>query len=262
MGLRKTFKRLMKKYVSDDLFIETPRGISFFRDVTVLLPKYNVDIVFDVGANVGQSVHELKKHFPNAYIHCFEPVSKTFARLQKNVKEETNVKCFKVALSNTTGQGLMRAEGHSSKNFLLDTEKNTQGVEQVLASGDKVSQEKTPMTTEHVETISLDNFCETNKIEYISYLKVDTEGADLDVLNGAQNMLMQQNIDFVEVESGMNPGNKYHVALEEFKEFLEKLDYFVFGIYEQVGEWPKKELHLRRANLVFISKKMIAKYKK
>lgn len=262
MGLRKNFKRLAKKYVSENLFVDTPRGISFSYDITALLPKYSVDVIFDVGANIGQSVDEFEKHFPSSKVFCFEPVSKTFACLQRNVKEKDNVLCFKLALSKATGEGVMRSEGHSSKNFLLDGEQSDDEHEQVLASGNKVSDEKAAIPTEQVEVISLDDFCNKKEVNHISYLKVDTEGADLDVLNGAEDMLGQHNIDFVEVESGMNPGNKYHVALEEFKRFLEQRDYFIFGVYEQVGEWPTKELHLRRANLVFISKKMISKYRK
>jgi hypothetical protein len=61
----------------------------------------------------------------------------------------------------------------------------------------------------------------------------------------------------VEVEAGMNASNKRHVPFETLKDYLELRSYLLFGIYEQVHEWPTKEPHLRRTNSVFISRRMI-----
>jgi len=37
-------------------------------------------IIFDVGANIGQSIISFKKNFPNSIIHSFEPCKKFFIR--------------------------------------------------------------------------------------------------------------------------------------------------------------------------------------
>src|SRR3990170_1501252 len=113
------------------------------------------------------------------------------------------------------------------------------------------------VTTESVDIVTLDEFCHTKRIDQINYLKIDTEGGDLEVLKGAVNMLTEQRIDLVEVEAGMNPSNNRHVPFEALKEFLESHRYFLFGIYEQVNEWPTREPHLRRTNPLFISHRMI-----
>ena len=42
-------------------------------------------IVFDVGAHIGESVIRIKKIFPEATIHCFEPVIQSFNILKKNI---------------------------------------------------------------------------------------------------------------------------------------------------------------------------------
>jgi hypothetical protein len=70
-------------------------------------------------------------------------------------------------------------------------------------------------------------------------------------------MLNEQRIDLVEVEAGMNAGNKRHVPFEALKGYLESKSYLLFGIYHQVREWPTNEPHLRRTNPVFISRRMI-----
>jgi hypothetical protein len=55
----------------------------------------------------------------------------------------------------------------------------------------------------------------------------------------------------------MNSKNRRHVPFDVFTKFFERKNYFLFGVYEQVNEWPTKEPHLRRTNPVFISDKII-----
>jgi hypothetical protein len=113
-------------------------------------------------------------------------------------------------------------------------------------------------STERVKIVSLDSFCADNAIPHISYLKIDTEGMDLEVLKGACSMLSREAIDFVEVEAGMNPDNLHHAPFEDLKSGLESHGFRLFGIYEQVSEWPTGAPHLRRVNAVFLSGAMIA----
>ena len=111
--------------------------------------------------------------------------------------------------------------------------------------------------TECVHIKRLDEFCQQEQIKRVSYLKVDTEGQDLEVLKGTEQMLRAQLIDIVEVEAGMNVKNTRHIHFDVFKNFLENHNYFLFGLYEQVREAPSREPHLRRSNCVFISQNMV-----
>jgi len=115
---------------------------------------------------------------------------------------------------------------------------------------------------QEVDLKSVDNFCYEHHIENISFLKVDTEGYDLEVLKGAENMLKNQAAAILQVEAGMSFRNALHTPFEELKAHLEHRQYVLFGIYEQVREWTKNEPHLRRANLVFISEQVIAENRK
>ena len=51
----------------------------------------------------------------------------------------------------------------------------------------------------------------------------------------------------------MNPENTFHVKFEDVKQYLEKFDYRIFGIYEQVPERSINKPILRRVNIVFVS---------
>jgi FkbM family methyltransferase len=240
MNLRSIVKKLVEKLTGTHILRSVPHGVDLVQDIANFLPRYRADIIFDIGANVGQSSKLYLTKFPNSHIYCFEPVSDTFHQLQNNLKDNQRVSCYQIAFGSTKGRGKMVIQGDSDEFFLLDRFKESPINSSVL--------------TESVEIVTLDEFCHMKGIDRISYLKIDTEGGDLEVLKGAAKMLTEQRIDCVQVEAGMNPSNHKHVPLEFLKKVLESHRYFLFGIYEQVSEkWLNGEPHLRYANLLFIS---------
>jgi hypothetical protein len=63
-----------------------------------------------------------------------------------------------------------------------------------------------PARTISVPCITLDQFCEQEKVDHIDILKVDTEGHDLSVLKGATRTLRDRGVSFVHVEfNSMTP---------------------------------------------------------
>ena len=52
-----------------------------FRDIAKSLPGWQPRVIFDVGANIGQTSARLAALFPDASIHAFEPVAASFAQL-------------------------------------------------------------------------------------------------------------------------------------------------------------------------------------
>jgi FkbM family methyltransferase len=212
--------------------LRTPRrGADVCTDLaTLLTPR----IIFDVGANVGQSAAKFRRRFAGADIHCFEPSAQSVARIQ--ARRLKRVQVHQIALGSAIATARL-AEGHDPAIFHLSDE-----------GGAEVA----------VET--LDSFCSKLGITRIDFLKIDTEGHDLEVLKGAAAMLSAGQIAAVQVEAGLNPDNKFHVPFELLKAYLEGHDYRLFGIYDQVSEWPTKEPHLRRANPMFVSPELYARY--
>jgi FkbM family methyltransferase len=237
------FENLFKRKSNADVHSMLPRGIDPFVDVKKHLPGLKFRVVFDVGANVGQSAQRFTREFPGSTIYCFEPVEATYRKLEVNLRDHENVLNFRLALGAAKGPAKMVLEEVSEMSHLL-------GVlpESSHAAG---------LRLQEVELESLDGFCERNGITSINFLKIDTEGGDDDILRGAESLLKRQLVDVIQVEAGMNRENTRHVPLEKLKTRLEDRRYFLFGIYEQVNEWPTKEPHLRRTNPIFISEKVI-----
>lgn len=243
MRLKGKSVRQVKKLSTKQRNLIITRGNNSFKDIAHCFAGYSFNVIFDVGANVGQSAEVYLEKFSNSHIYCFEPVSSTFDKLRENLKASQRIDFYNIALGSSNRTGQMVLQGESDMFFM-------QGQSNALVENDDVQ-------TESVDVVKLDDFCDAHKVAHIDFLKVDAEGGDLDVLEGAAKMLSEQRINLIQVEAGMNPANRRHVPLELLKAFLESHKYFIFGIYEQMFEWPTGEPHLRRTNPIFISQKMI-----
>lgn len=224
--LDRVVRHVRKRYQA---LITPTRG----RDVCVDLRRVlRPTMIFDVGANIGQSAAKFRRHFSVAQIHCFEPSAASAQRIRARRLDHVDV--HELALGSKAGTAAL-AQGHDPAIFHIADE------------GDE---------TVRIETI--DGFCARRRIERIDFLKIDTEGHDLEVLKGASAMLAAGRIAAVQVEAGMNPENQFHIPFETLKAFLEKNGYRLYGFYDQVNEWPTRQPHLRRTNPLFVSSEIFA----
>ena len=71
----------------------------------------------------------------------------------------------------------------------------------------------------NVRTDTIDNFCKEQSIDSIDILKIDTEGSEIEVLEGAKNMLKKTNIILIEV---LDERKKFDEKYQRVIEILEK----------------------------------------
>ncbi|HKJ23400.1 MAG TPA: FkbM family methyltransferase [Myxococcota bacterium] len=214
------------------VFRRLPHGVDVGADLARLVPGFRPALVFDVGANVGQSVPRLRDAFAAATIHCFEPGQRAFATLETAAAGDARVRCHRLALGADPGPGRLERRGSFGEKSVLS-----------VGEGDDAR--------EPVAIDTLDAFCAREGIEHVGYLKIDTEGHDLLVLQGASGLLAR-GVDAIEVETGMGHDNALHAPLARFVEILAPHGHRLFGLYEQTHEWPTGAPHLRRANAVFL----------
>ncbi|WP_421654538.1 FkbM family methyltransferase [Leptothermofonsia sp. ETS-13] len=207
----------------------------------------DLNTIFDVGANVGQSAKMYSKKLPHAQIYCFEPVHETFKELQAKFSESKNVHCFQLAFGSEEKQVEITLQKYSIENSLLNPSNNHSNIE-ISESG--------VARTEMIQVTTIPDFCQKHDIKQIDFLKIDTEGYDLEVLKGTKSLLEDHKITYVQVEAGMNYNNKKHVPIQEFIQYLEPLGYVLFGIYDQMA-WFQNKARLRFCNPVFISEKEV-----
>ncbi len=163
-------------------------GLHYLQDIHRLASAWHISIhtLFDVGANTGQTALELLARYPAARIFSFEPHPTTFAQLRTTISPHPNVTATNSAIGAAPGVLPMTTYDLSTINTLRPD---------FHASGRFRATNfiDVPVTT-------LDLFCATHAIPTIDLLKIDTEGFDLMVLQGATTLLANGKVTFVYVE--------------------------------------------------------------
>jgi FkbM family methyltransferase len=209
-----------------------------FLDIRQQLPDWTPRVIFDVGANRGQSCLAYAAAFPDCVIHAFEPVPATFERLARAVRPHPSIKVHNLGLSREAQAAPMVVAGASTSARVLGADH---------PPGDDL-----PI----VRLEAGASFARAQGVERICFLKIDTEGHDLAVLEGFTPMLGA--IDFIQVEAGMNPYNRTHVPFRALEDFLRARGFLLFRLYEQAFEWQDGGRPvLRRANPLFIRQDLV-----
>lgn len=124
------------------------------------------------------------------------------------------------------------------------------------ATNNRIVSDQNQGDTELIQIMTGKEFCRLNDVPHIDFLKIDTEGFDLQVLEGFEDMLKNQSIHLLQIECGMNDFNRKHIPLEKFKTYLSPLGYCLFRITEQALDTRFSGLpFLRRSNALFLSMK-------
>lgn len=192
-----------------------PRGVDFAYDVRDIIDPKKVSVVFDVGANVGQSAEKFRIIYPNARILCFEPVSATFHKLHKRVKDLKNAEAYQLGFGDFLDEKSINIFSFSPVNSFIN-------------SFGALAQEKVRIDT-------LDQFCLEKGITEIDLLKVDVEGYEIQVLNGASKMLSERRIRclYLEATAYPNDDSPHLVPINKISDLLRGYGYSIFGIYDQ-----------------------------
>lgn len=96
---------------------------------------------------------------------------------------------------------------------------------------------KLPERIVKVKTITLDSYCQANKISEISLLKIDVEGFELDVLLGASKLINERRIKHIIFEFNPLVAHNLNKSVSETFDFLINMN---FEIYTLKGERLKK----------------------
>jgi len=133
-------------------------------------------IIFDVGAHHGQSAEFFSEIFNSPTIYSFEPDPESFQILKS--KKNKNIQVHNIALSDINGElDFYRNKISHTNSFYRVNYKSTDSI--ALAKSKKKSKafELFNLKTK-VNSLTIDNFCEINKISQIDLLKIDVQGAE------------------------------------------------------------------------------------
>jgi len=169
------------------------------------------ETVIDCGANIGYHTVTLSKQVgPGGKVYAFEPQRIVFQQLAGNVFLNgcTNVFCFNNALGDSKKDVQMGYVNYDDVN--LSTGGNTIG-----SGGDSVTM------------LFLDEILQNEK--NISFIKIDVQGCELQLINGALKLLDNlRPVLFIEIEDFWL--RRFNTSSEELMNKLLNLNYFFLRI--------------------------------
>jgi FkbM family methyltransferase len=187
-----------------------------------LIGKKENPCIFDVGAHYGETTSIYKGLFPEARIYAFEPFAESAEIFLQNTKMYSEVKFFECAFSNLAGESEFFINASDATNSLLNSTVTNSWIDDVTKN----------YRTLMVKTETIDGFCEINNIEKIDILKLDVQGGEKLVLEGAINMLSSNKINMIFTEVEFIEIYKNQPLFHDITSFLAKYDYKLFGLYQ------------------------------
>lgn len=154
------------------------RRTSSVPDVVDFLASRNIELVLDVGANDGQFGRRLRQRGYRGRIISYEPVAETFSRLQELTAGDSKWDARHVALGASTGTAQIHVNELSQLSSLA----------RLTPIAERWERKAPVLKTEEVKVEALDEtFPEFEALSV--FLKIDTQGTERQVLEGARRAL-------------------------------------------------------------------------
>jgi FkbM family methyltransferase len=155
-----------------------------------LLQNRRVETVFEIGAYDGRDTMRYASLFPHAQVHSFEPVPESFAKLQAATQCEQRISVVNAAMSDTVGTAVFNLAEWIDASSLLPANRTNSTFDDYSNQGDKIQ----------VQTMTIDAYCQEYQVERIDLLKMDAQGAEYSILQGAKTMLQSGKIGLIFTE--------------------------------------------------------------
>lgn len=207
-----------------------------------LLQGVEHPVVFDVGANVGQTLERYARALPGAEIHCFEPFPASYENLAATAVAHPRAAAYRIALGESEGEATFHVnpDAPTRNSLLRRPEAGRRYYKSVGELRDSI--------TVPVET--LDGFCARHGIDRVDVLKMDVQGAELRVLSGGQALLARMAIDMIYSEVMFVPHYEGGALFHEVHTVLREQGYSLYNLYDSMFA---SNGQLRYANALFLS---------
>jgi FkbM family methyltransferase len=227
--------RFLRKFNYD--LVRCPYGD--LRKRLELIGHYKIKTIFDIGANIGEFAETMMDAGYRGRIISFEPRKEAFAVLLQKTKKDPRWQCVNIALGDTEGTVMINVSGNQASSSLLE------------------------MSRLHVETKPHSRYIGREEIvlkkldsliaDYIEpgeeiYLKIDTQGYEKPILQGAEKILAHVRI--VQLEMSLVELYRGGTLIFEMIPFMESRGFFLSSI--ERGFHDKRTGRLLQVDGIFV----------
>ncbi len=194
-------------------------------------------VVLDIGANIGVTIDMWKRAWPNSTVFAYEPTKSTYEQLKKRCRKYSRVTCVQKGISNSVGKMRISIQESSTWNRIVGTEYDG--------------------NTEEVTVSTIDAECDANGLDSIDLLKIDVEGHEFAVLQGAKNTLLDRRIGLIYIELASDHAKSYHEKFSRVDPLLRDYGFATLAMYDQTvaGENAEDGRYMHHANYLYALQK-------
>jgi FkbM family methyltransferase len=204
-------------------------------------------VFVDAGTNRGEFTALLLNEFPRASVHAVEPDPQLCAELDKRFAGRA-VRTWNVALHEREGTIDLHVHADKGTSSVLP---RPAGARRYFASGDAV------VATVPVRAMTLDRLASDAGVDRIDFLKLDTQGAELPIVRGAQRLLAASAIDVIYTEFFLVPHYEGAARFDELWAPLQAHGYVLYDLFK--GPYGRNG-QLRFGDAIFVSPSVRERY--
>jgi FkbM family methyltransferase len=178
-------------------------------------------LFLDIGAGQAESINRFKKILPNSIIHSFEPVEERIEIIKNWLKT------FPYN-NNITLNHCAMGDKLEIKTFYVNSKTKTSSF---LKLNQKEGSDWTKKEI-NINVNTVDNYVKQNNINYIDYLKIDTQGYEEQVLKGSLETLKSGIVKYIEVEIILSDYYEKTTNFYDMEKILLPLNYRLYHIQD------------------------------
>lgn len=198
-----------------------------------LIQKSGVDLLIDVGANEGQYVRSLRDRGYSGSVVSIEPLGSAFDILLKTSSRDPRWKVIKAAAGASGDRLDLHVSGNSASSSLMP----------MLERHVKAAPSSRTVDLESVEVRPLDRLIETDLDESTaSFIKIDTQGYEAEVLKGSTETLRDNEVAGLEVELSLVPLYEGQLLWGELSEEIRSLGFIAVSFRDGFRDPESGEL--------------------
>lgn len=197
-----------------------------------ILESYAIDIILDVGANIGQFAKQMRKDVGFlGRIISFEPVNSAFELLKINTGADPKWEAINCALGDVESKEYINIAGNLLSSSILN----------MLPSHIKFEPKSKYIGRELINIKTLDSIInDLCSVKDNVYLKIDTQGFERKVIRGAENSLSR--ISTIQIEMSLVPLYQDELLFSEMHGFLSQKGYSMVFIEPEFSDKESGQL--------------------
>jgi FkbM family methyltransferase len=217
------FPKLLNRLTNHLIFRRLVWDIAQFRRL-----GFSVDVIYDIGARHGHWSKYLSKWLKGAKFILFEANEDC-----KNKLDATNFQYFIVPLYSESGLNTFYAINGTGDSFFKEDSDFYRDIK--------------PRT---VLANTLDGIVALNKIPLPNFIKIDTQGSEIEILRGG--IFTLSSVDFLYIEMSIIETNHGAPLISQYIEYLHDVGFTPYGIYE----FHNSRFCLCQIDMLFISERV------